>query len=142
MYKKISILVFSILFFSCSSNKNIPIKRPLYEVLLTKDDGGANIKFYEIISEPNEINMLLGDPDLRKLVKKDDIKTCNYMILNLGPLPMGTYNSVFEKAEETATNIVIKVKEIRTKPANEENQNTVYPYSIIRINSKKAIILK
>ena len=142
MYKKISILVLGFLMFSCSTTKNTSVKKPLYEILITKNDGGANIKFFEIISEQKELNMLLGDPALRKLIKKDDILTSNYIILNLGPLPDGNYVSVLEKVEETPTNIVLKVKELKTKTGNVEDESTVYPYSVIKINSKKPIVLK
>ena len=142
MYKRISVLVLGLLLFSCSSSKNTVEKKGLYEVLITKNDGGANIKFFEIISETKEINMLLGDPALRKLIKKDDILTCNYIILNLGPLPEGNYASVLEKVEETPTNIVLKVKELKTKAADVGDESTIYPYSVIKINSKKPIVLK
>lgn len=142
MIKKISVIVVAFLLFSCSTTKTTSAKKPLYEVLLTKNDGGANIKFFEIISEPKEINMLLGDPALRKMIKKDDILMANYIILNLGPLPDGNYASVLEKVEETPTNIVLKVKELKVKEADRGDENTVYPYSVIKINSKKPIVLK
>lgn len=143
MSRKIVFIVFGLLFFSCNSTKKVTTsKKALFELLTTKNDGGANIKFYEIISEVKEVNMLLGDPTLRKLMKKDDIVSCNYIILNLGPLPDGNYNSVIQKVEETQTNIVIKVKELKTKAADVADENTVYPYSVVKINSKKPIIFQ
>lgn len=142
MIKKVSVFVFVLMLFSCSSTKTVSSKKSLYEVLLTKNDGGANIKFYEIISEPQEVNMLLGDADLRKLIKKDDILTCNYIIINLGPMPNGNYSSTLEKVEETPTSIIFKAKDLKVKEVNPNDENIVYPYSVVKINSKKPIILK
>ena len=142
MIKRISLVAVGLLLFSCSTTQKVMEKKTLSEVLLTKNDGGANIKFYEIISEPKEINMLLGDEDLRKLIKKDDILTCNYLIINLGPLPDGNYASTLEKVEETPTNIVLKIKDLKTRETTLTDENTVYPYSVVKINSKKPIVLK
>jgi hypothetical protein len=143
MIKRIGVVVIALLLFSCSTSTTTSTKKKaLYEVLLTKNDGGGNIKFYEIISEPKEINMLMGDADLRKLIKKDDILTCNYIIINLGPLPEGNYGSTLEKVEETPENIVLKIKDLKTKEANAGDENTTYPFSVVKINSKKPIILK
>ncbi|MEO0046454.1 MAG: hypothetical protein RL705_1645, partial [Bacteroidota bacterium] len=48
------ISAFLVLFLvSCSTKKETSVK-PLYEVLTTNNDGGANIKFYEILTEPKE----------------------------------------------------------------------------------------
>ncbi|MGV9004403.1 protease complex subunit PrcB family protein [Flavobacterium sp.] len=142
MIKRVSIVGIVLLLFSCSSTKTITTKKPLYEVLVTKNDGGANIKFYEIISEPKEINMLLGDEDLRKVIKKDDILTASYIIINLGPMPDGNYASTLEKVEETPSNILFKAKDLKTKEADPADESTVYPYSVVKINSKKPILLK
>ena len=142
MMKRICLLLIGLTLFSCSTSKKKIVKKPLYEVLVTKNDGGANIKFYEIISEPKEINMLMGDNDLRKLIKKDDILSCNYIIINLGLLPNGNYTTTLEKVEETPTNIILKIKELKIKEANVADENTTYPYSVVKINSKKPIIFK
>ena len=56
MSKKIISILAIALLYSCSSTKNIE-KKPLYEVLLVNNDGGANIKFYEVLTEPKEIKM-------------------------------------------------------------------------------------
>lgn len=142
MLKRIPVLIFGLLIVSCSSTKTITTKKSLYEVLLTKNDGGANIKFYEIISETQEINMLLGDDELRKKIKKNDILTSNFIIINLGPMPDGNYSTTLDRVEETPTNIILKAKDLKVKEADPSDENTIYPYSVIKINSKKPIILK
>ena len=70
--KKYLSLIIIIVLYSCSSTKS-SINRPLYEVLAVNTTGGANIKFYETLTEPKEIKMLLGDEALRKLIKEKDI---------------------------------------------------------------------
>jgi len=127
---------------SCSSTKTA-VNKPLYEVLTTNDDGGAHIKFYEILTESKEIMMLLGDETLRKKIKKDDTATSSFIILNSGPTKE-SYNRVkVEKVVETATEILVYVKD--TQKSTEENladENISYPYTIIKINSKKPIVIK
>ncbi|WP_295336276.1 hypothetical protein [Flavobacterium sp.] len=141
MRKIISLLAF-IALYSCSTSKaTAPL--PLYEVLVTNNDGGANIKFYEILTEPKEIMMLLGDETLQKKIKSQDTQKSSFIILNSGPTKE-TYNRVkVEKVVETPTEIVVYVKDTQ-KPteADLSNENIIYPYTIIKINSKKPIVIK
>ena len=127
---------------SCSSTKTV-VNKPLYEVLTTNNDGGAHIKFYEILTEPKEIMMLLGDESLRKKIKKDDTNNSSFIILNSGPTKE-SYNRVkVEKVVETDTAILVYVKD--TQKSTEENladESISYPYTIIKINSKKPIVIK
>ena len=53
MKKIIYILVIALLY-SCSSTKNAANK-PLYEVLMVNNDGGANIKFYEVLTDRKSV---------------------------------------------------------------------------------------
>jgi hypothetical protein len=82
MKKVISVLTVFILI-SCGSTKTSDPKA-LYEVLTEQSDGGGNIKFFEILTEPNEIKMLENDPLLKDKMKQDDINNSNYVILNMG----------------------------------------------------------
>lgn len=127
---------------SCSSTKT-SVSKQLYEVLTTNDDGGANIKFYEILTEPKEIMMLLGDETLRKKISKDDTTNSNFIILNSGPTKE-SYNRIkVEKVIETTTNIEVYVKDTQksTEP-DLADENISFPYTIIKINSKKPIVIK
>ncbi len=127
---------------SCSSTKNVAPKA-LYEVLTTNDDGGANIKFYEILTEPKEIMMLLGDETLRKKISKDDTTNSSFIILNSGPTKE-TYNRIkVEKVVETATNIEVYVKDTQKSTEPDLADDSIsFPYTIIKINSKKPIVIK
>ncbi|NNT72332.1 hypothetical protein HKT18_08915 [Flavobacterium sp. IMCC34852] len=127
---------------SCSSKKEVVVK-PLYEVLTTNNDGGANIKFYEILTEPKEIMMLLGDETLRKKIKSEDTNNSSFIILNAGPTKE-SYNRIkVERVVETDTNIEVYVKDTQksTEP-NLADDSIVFPYTIIKINSKKPIVIK
>ncbi|MFN3754053.1 hypothetical protein [Flavobacterium sp.] len=140
--KKIILALFVLFFASCSSPKTV-VSKSLYEVLTTNDDGGANIKFYEILTEPKEIMMLLGDETLRKKISKDDTLNSSFIILNSGPTKE-TYNRIkVEKVIETPTNIEVYVKDTQksTEP-DLADENISFPYTIIKINSKKPIVIK
>jgi hypothetical protein len=134
---------FLVLFLASCSSTKAPVSNQLYEVLTTNNDGGANIKFYEILTEPKEIMMLLGDETLRKKISKDDTTNSSFIILNSGPTKE-TYNRIkVEKVIETATNIEVYVKDSQksTEP-DLADENISFPYTIIKINSKKPIVFK
>ena len=140
--KKLIYLVIMTVLVACASKNTSDTKKPIFEILTTQSDGGANIRFYEILSEPKEINMLLSDPNLKRKIKQEDIQTSNFIILNMGEKSSGGYKIKVENVEETAINIVVTIKEII--PA--VNDNTIFvlssPYTIVKINSKKPIVIK
>jgi galactokinase len=127
----------------CSSSKNSGTTNSLFEVLVTNNDGGANIKFYEILTEPKEIMMLMGDETLKKKIKKNDMDKSNFIILNAGPTKETFNRAYVQKVVETTEAIEVYVKDMQKNvEADLSNENVVYPYSIIKINSKKPIIIK
>ena len=140
--KKIIPFVLVALLYACSSTKNTA-NQPLYEVLTVNNDGGANIKFYEILTEPKEIMMLLGDETLQKKIKSTDTTKSSFVILNAGPTKE-TYNRIkIERVVETPTQIEITVKDTqKNTDINLSDENTVYPYTIVKVNSKKPIVIK
>jgi hypothetical protein len=137
------ISAFLVLFLvSCSTKKETSVK-PLYEVLTTNNDGGANIKFYEILTEPKEIMMLLSDETLRKKIKSSDTISSSFIILNSGPTKE-SYNRIkVERVVETDTTIEVYVKDTQksTEP-DLADDSILFPYTIIKINSKKPIVIK
>lgn len=139
--KKYLLAAVIVLLYSCSSTKTA--NKSLYEIISVNNDGGANIKFYEILTEAKEIRMLLGDETLRKKIKEDDVNTSSFIILNTGPTNDKTNKMKIEKVVETPTQIEIYVKDtqinIETNVADEE---TAYPYTIVKVNSKKPIVIK
>ena len=141
--KKIFTAVIVFALFSCKATKTSNSgSKPLYEVLTEQADGGGNIKFFEILSEPNEILMLQNDPILKSKMRQDDINNSNYVILNMGEKSTGGYSIGVDKVEETDKNIIITVKE--NAPAKDAMllQVITYPYTVVKIHSKKEIIIK
>lgn len=140
MKKVISVLVIFVLI-SCGAKKTTS-STALYEVLTEQSDGGGNIKFFEILTEPNEIKMLENDPLLAAKMKQTDISNSNYVILNMGEKNTGGYSIGIEKVEETDKNIIITVKEKNPAPDAMVTQAITYPYTVVKIHSKKEIIIK
>jgi hypothetical protein len=139
--KRVVLLVLTMVLFSCSSSKQT-VSRPLFEVLTQQEDGGGNIQFFEILSEPNEIAMLQNDDRLKEKIGSNDVQTSNFVVLNMGEKPTGGYQIGVESVVETDKNIIITVKETAPDPNAMVTQVITYPYSIVRINSKKEIIIK
>jgi hypothetical protein len=140
--KRILPLIAFILLYSCSSTKNASSK-PLYEVLTVNDNGGANIKFYEILTEPKEIMMLLNDETLKKKIKSSDTTNSSFIILNAGPTKE-IYNRIkIEKVVETASQIELYIKDSQKNTSIDlSDDNILFPYTIVKINSKKTIVIK
>jgi hypothetical protein len=142
MKKVISVLIVFVLI-SCGAKKTADSgSKVLYEVLTEQSDGGGNIKFFEILTEPNEIKMLESDPLLKDKMKDDDISNSNYVILNMGEKNTGGYSIKVEKVEETDKNIIITVKEVNPAADAMTMQVIAYPYTVVKVHSKKEIIIK
>jgi len=140
--KKILIIALAGLVSACSTSKSVDVKKPLYEILTTQNDGGANIRFYEILTEENEIKMLLSDENLRKKISAEDMKTANFIILNMGEKSSAGHSIKVTAVTETEDSVIVNVTE--SAPAKESMAASVisYPYSIVKINSKKKIVIK
>jgi predicted RNase H-like nuclease len=141
--KKLVLLFVTIVLVSCgASSTNNQAKKPLYEVLTQQQSGGASIQFYEIISEQKEIAMLLGDKNLKRKIKKEDIQTANFVILNMGEKNSGGYSITVQKVEETADKILVTVTENQPEKSQITTDAITNPYCILKINSKKEIVFK
>jgi hypothetical protein len=142
MMKKAVLFISILLVCSCSSTKKSTASKPLYEILTTQNDGGANIRFNEILSEEKEIKMLLGDENLRKKIKPEDLKTSNFVILNMGEKNSTGYSIKVKNVVETADKIIITTEDAGPKQEIAAGEEFSYPYTIIKINSKKAIVIE
>jgi hypothetical protein len=140
--KKLAILFITVCIVSCTSTKTNRDSRPLFEVLIASEYGGASFQFYEIVTEPNEFKMLLNDEEIKPFVKKGDIETSNFILLNMGEKTSGGYRFKIEKVEELPDKVVITVKEIGPKPKQLVTNAMTNPYSVVKINSKKPIEIK
>lgn len=132
-----------LLLVSCSSSlSNKTAVSPLFEILTEQPDGGGNLNFYEIVSDEKEFKVLQNDPKLRKKIKPSDIVASNFLILNLGEKSEKGYTVQILEAKETSDNIILTIVENNPSTTNNSTSRTVYPYSIVKINSKKDIIIK
>ena len=141
MKRVVVLLLMAMVLFSCSSTKPTGSK-PLFEVLTQQEDGGGNIQFYEILSESNEIAMLQNDDKLKNKIDANDVQTSNFIVLNMGEKPTGGYQIGVESVVETDKNVIITIKETVPEPNAMVAQVISYPYCIVKINSKKEIIIK
>jgi hypothetical protein len=141
--KKISFLFMVFLLVSCGAKAVKETgKRPLFEILTQQSDGGGNIHFYEILMEPNEIKMLQNDKQLKNKITAVDAQNSNFVILNMGEKNTGGYSITIESVAETEKNIIINVKESSPDPGAMVTQAITYPFCVVKINSKKEIIIK
>lgn len=141
--KKIIVSLVAVALVSCgatatkSSDKN-----SLYEVLTQQTNGGASIRFFEILSEPNEIAMLQNDENLKNKISSNDVQTANFIVLNMGEKTSGGYIIGIDTVVETDKNIVITIKETNPEPGSMVTQAFTNPFCVVKINSKKEIIFK
>ncbi|WP_230154718.1 protease complex subunit PrcB family protein [Flavobacterium sp. CECT 9288] len=141
--RKIVMGLMMITLFSCATGKPVATdSKKLYEVLTEQTYGGAAIRFYEILSEPNEIRMLQKDENLKNSIKPSDLQSSNFVILNMGQKSSGGYSINVEGVVETPTQVIIKVKETGPEPGGMVTQAMTNPFCVVKINSKKEIIFQ
>ena len=141
--KKAVLFILTLILVSCgASSSKTSGTNVLYEVLTQQTDGGASIRFFEILSEENEIAMLQNDEKLKGKIKPIDIQTSNFIVLNMGEKTSGGYKIGIESAVETDKNIIITIKETAPQSGSMSSQEITTPYCVVKINSKKEIIIK
>ena len=135
--KKILFLFLIISVSACNSVKKPLESKVKYDILVGGDYGGGSFRFYELVTEENEFKMLLSDEIIKKYIKKDDIKTNNFILVNLGEKVKEGYSIKIQKVVETKDKITLTIKELEPKIITIENQTK--PYFIIKVKSKKTI---
>ncbi|MDI5888389.1 protease complex subunit PrcB family protein [Flavobacterium yafengii] len=141
--KKIIVSLVAVALVSCGATvTKSSDKSSLYEVLTQQTNGGASIRFFEILSEPNEIAMLQNDENLKNKISSNDVQTANFIVLNMGEKTSGGYSIGIDSVIETDKNIVITIKETNPKPGSMVTQAFTNPFCVVKINSKKEIIFK
>ena len=139
--KKTALLLIALFAIACAPTAKTG-KAPLYEVLTSQQYGGANIRFYEILTEAKEIAMLQSDPNLKNKIKENDINTSNFLILNAGEKTSGGYGIEVVNVEETPDKIIVTVRENHPAEGAVATMALSNPYTIVKINSKKPIEIK
>ncbi|TDE02743.1 protease complex subunit PrcB family protein [Flavobacterium sandaracinum] len=141
--KKTIVSLFALTLASCGTTavKSAGVNK-LYEVLTQQITGGATIRFFEILSEPNEIKMLQNDESLKNKISANDVQNSNFVILNMGEKTTGGYAIGIENIVETDKNIIITVKETNPESGSMVTQSLTTPFCVVKINSKKEIVFK
>ena len=141
--KKIIVSLVAVALVSCGATvTKSSDKSSLYEVLTQQTNGGASIRFFEILSEPNEIAMLQNDENLKNKISSNGVQTANFIVLNMGEKTSGGYSIGIDTVIETDKNIVITIKETNPEPGSMVTQAFTNPFCVVKINSKKEIIFK
>lgn len=137
--RKLIVLVLIVTLASCSSKKVTDTSKQLYQVLVSSEYGGGSFEFYETITEEREFKMLLGDDEIKKFVKPNDILTSNFILVNLGEKNNGGYSVAVDKIEELSDKIKISFKKIAPTSGTSVTMAITNPYCVVKINSKKPI---
>ncbi len=140
--KKIGLLFLTLILFSCGATKSKEVNKSLYEIITQQSDGGGNIHFYEIVSTSQEFKMLQGDDKLKGKITPNDINDSNFLILNMGGKLIEGYTINVVDVQETDNKIIITIQETEPKSEGITLADYVYPYCIVKINSKKEIVFK
>ena len=141
--KNVILSLFAISLVSCGSASIKTVEtNKLYEVLSQESYGGASIRFFEILSLPEEIKMLQQDENLKNKISPTDIQKSNFIILNMGEKTSGGYSIGIDNVVETEKNIVVTVKENVPATGSMVTQALTNPFCVVKINSKKEIIIK
>lgn len=141
--KRTVLILLAVFLVSCrATSTRTSEANTLYEVLTQQADGGASIRFFEILSDENEIAMLQNDEKLKNKIKLEDLKTASFIVFNIGEKTTAGHKISVESIIETDKNIIITVKEITPKPSAVDSQEVTKPYCIVKVNSKKEIIIK
>jgi hypothetical protein len=86
--------------------------------------------------------MIKNDPELKSKIGPNDINTANFLILSMGEKPSGGYAIGIDNVTETDKNIIVTIKETAPAPGAMVTNAFTAPYCVVRINSKKEIIIK
>ena len=141
--KKIVLSIVALAFVSCgATSTKSSEKNSLYEVLTQQSNGGASIRFFEILSEPDQIAMLQNDENLKNKINPNDIQNSNFLVLNMGEKTTGGYSIGINTVIETDKNIVVTIKETSPEPGSMVTQAFTNPFCVVKINSKKDIIFQ
>lgn len=143
--KKIAFLL-PLLIIGCSTTTKTAVienkAKGLYEILSQQSQDGASIKFFEILTEEDEIGMLRGDETLNGKISADDMKNSTIVILNMGEKPTGGFSISVQDVQELPDRILMIIKENEPAADSMVTMGITNPYTIVKINSKKKIEIR
>lgn len=144
--KRIILVPFAILLFSCSSTKNnSEVKKPatsaLYEVLSQSSYQGKDVKSFEVIKDKATLIKLyegINDTEIPKV----DFAKARIIALFLGQRTSGGFEIKIKNVEEKGDKIYVSVEEISPKPGDMATMAITNPFVVAKINSTKEIVFK
>lgn len=142
MKQVIFLLSISILF-SCHSKKSAVLpKGDLFEVIYQDEYKGAEFKFYETITKPEEFKMLLKFDALKGKISENDILEHNFLLLNMGEKSSGGFSITVSNVVEKEGQIIVTVIENSPKDGEMVTMALTYPVCVVKIKSKKPIVFQ
>jgi hypothetical protein len=151
--KKILLVPFAILLFSCNSTKKTAesSEKPMTEqkntsskmftVLSESSYQGKESKSYEVIKDSNALAKLYESVN-DEMVPKVDFKKERIVALFLGQKNSGGYAVKVKEVSEKGDEIYVTVEEISPKAGENATMAITNPYTIVKINSTKEIVFK
>lgn len=149
--KKIILIPFAVLLFSCNSTKKATdakpateVKKPsaeLYQVLSESGYQGKDGKSYEVIKDNASLRKLyiaINDPQVPKV----DFSKSRIVALFLGQRTSGGYAIKVKSVSEKGDKIYVTVEEKKPKPGDMVTMAITNPFTIVKINSTKEIIFQ
>lgn len=150
--KKLILVPFAILLFSCNSTKKTvdqkpatEVKKPaatnLYQVLSESSYQGKQTKSYEVIKDNASLIKLyesVNDPQVPKV----DFTKAQVVALFMGERNTGGYDIKVKNVSEKGGKIYVTVEETKPKPGDMATMAITNPFTIVKINSTKEIIFQ
>lgn len=149
--KKIILVPFAVLLFSCNSTKKATdakpateVKKPsteLYQVLSESGYQGKEEKSFEVIKDNYSLEKLytaINDPQIPKV----DFSKSRIVALFLGQRTSGGYGIKVKSVSEKGDKIYVTVEETKPKPGDMVTMAITNPFTIVKINSTKEIIFQ
>ncbi|WP_298145468.1 protease complex subunit PrcB family protein [Flavobacterium sp.] len=140
--KKVIVVMLAFLALACGSGKDKSAKAPLFTILKQAGTGGAQIEFYEIITDGKEFELLKNDPELKRKINKSNIDQSTFVVLSAGEKPSGGYGITVVDVKESEKEVEVYVKKTEPSANAYLTMAITYPICIVQINSKKPLVFK
>jgi len=149
--KKIILVPFAILLFSCNGTKSTsdatrPVtetrqSQKLYTVLSESDYQGKDAKSFEIIKDNESLKQLYQSVNDEQIPRIDFTKE-RIVALFLGQKSSGGYSIKVKDVFEKGGKIYVSIQETAPKAGENATMAMTSPYTIIKINSTKEIVFQ
>lgn len=147
--KKLFIIPIIALMVSCNckkatvagENTTDSAKQPLFEVLSESAYQGRETESFEVIKDAASLNALYQSVNLEN-VPKIDFKNERVVAVFLGQKNTGGYAIKVKNATEKDSKIYLEIEKSGPKSGENATMAITNPYTIVKVNSSKEIVLK